>query len=102
MSDPELRQRLLTDVEVHKLQDAERYVRAAANMAFAKHGVDQTPMGAQMPVGEKLAILGEEFGEVCRALTYDAAGGTQTERTLNLATELEQLAAMALLWRASL
>jgi hypothetical protein len=43
---------------------------------------------------ERIAILGEEFGEVCKALTYDGMnGGTPTKE--ELVKECIQLAAMA-------
>ena len=45
-----------------------------------------------MPRGEKLAALGEEFGEVCRALTYDVGD------RVNLIKELIQVAASAAAW----
>lgn len=45
----------------------------------------------------RLAILGEEFGEVCQALTYDGLnGGTPGIR--DLYHELKQTAAMSVSW----
>lgn len=45
----------------------------------------------------RLAILGEEFGEVCKALTYDGQnGGTPT--IADLFHELKQTAAMSASW----
>jgi len=46
-----------------------------------------------LPTLERLSILGEEFGEVCRALTYDSGEGN-----VELRKELIQLAAMAACW----
>lgn len=46
--------------------------------------------------GDRLAILGEEFGEVASTLTYDR--GTEEERKVQRVKELLQLAAMALSW----
>jgi len=59
--------------------------------AHAKHK-GRTPKSPDMTDGERLAILGEEFGEVCRALTYD-----EGDRS-NLVKELIQLSAMAAAW----
>lgn len=64
--------------------------------AAIKHGVERTPAWPGMRYGDKLAILVEEVGEVCRALTYDDADED------NLKAELLQVATMALAWRASL
>jgi hypothetical protein len=41
----------------------------------------------------KLAALGEEYGEVCKELTYD-----QAPSKMQLVTELIQVAAVALTW----
>jgi hypothetical protein len=41
---------------------------------------------------KRLAILGEEFGEVCRAMTYDNGGEEK------LLEELTQVAAVAVAW----
>lgn len=65
--------------------DAE-YIRA-----HVKHS-GRTPKSPDMTDGERLAILGEEFGEVCRALTYDEGDKD------NLVKELIQLSAMAAAW----
>lgn len=67
-----------------------------AARAIAKHGFAQTPASLHMSSGEKYIILGEEFGEVGRACTYDEGS------TDGLKAELVQLAAMALLWYTSL
>lgn len=55
-----------------------------------------TPAHHMMEVGQKLAILMEEVGEVARAVTYDEGDKE------NLKKELVQVATMALAWRASL
>lgn len=65
-------------------------------LAAIKHGVMRTPVWPGMSTMDKLAVLGEEFGEVCRALTYD--GSLEGD----LKAELLQVATMALAWRASL
>ena len=69
-------------------------VQAEAIRARAKHG-ERTVLNREMPAGEKVAILGEEFGEVCRALTYDQ------DRT-KLVGELIQVASVSLLWVESI
>lgn len=43
----------------------------------------------------RLAALGEEYGEVCRELTYDMVGGDQIEK---LYKELIQTANVAISW----
>lgn len=60
--------------------------------AHDKHGDGKVLTNITMPRLEKLAALGEEFGEVCRALTYD------TGDRRNLAEELKQLGNLALAW----
>lgn len=64
--------------------------------AIEKHGKGQTPLNIRMSVGEKLAILMEELGEVARATTYD------NQSLGNLTSELLQLATMATAWYQSL
>jgi len=59
--------------------------------AHVKHA-GHTPKSQHMSDGERLAILGEEFGEVCRALTYDNGNAEK------LVAELIQVAAMAAAW----
>ena len=63
--------------------------------SWEKHG-DHAMINPELPTMERLSILGEEFGEVCRALTYD--NGNQVE----LEKELVQLAAMAASWASVL
>jgi hypothetical protein len=60
--------------------------------AWKKHG-DHAMINPALPTMERLSILGEEFGEVCRALTYDSGEGK-----VELKKELIQLAAMAACW----
>ena len=72
-----------------------RDVQAESERALAKHGPGKVLTNITMPRGEKLAALGEEFGEVCRALTYD--NGDRT----NLREELIQLGNLALAWAQS-
>lgn len=63
--------------------------------AKEKHG-EHTMDGAQITDQERLAALGEEFGEVCRALTYDK------DHSGNLRTELIQVANVAITWASIL
>jgi len=69
-------------------------VRAEAMRAHLKHaragGSLRDPL---MPALSKLAALGEEYGEVCRALTYDGDQGKA-----HLVKELLQVASVALTW----
>jgi hypothetical protein len=78
------------------VQEAFHDVRSEIRKAVAKHGLAQTPLNPQMNDAEKLIILVEEIGEVARALTYDEGS------TDELLSELTQVAAMALAWKASL
>lgn len=63
--------------------------------AKKKHG-DKTPDVPDVPDVERLACLGEEYGEVCRALTYDK------DHAGALRKELIQVAAMAAAWASIL
>lgn len=67
-------------------------VRTEIVRAHALHG-DNAMIAPQVTDEERLPILGEEFGEVCRGLTYD-----NDEGPVHLVEELEQLAAMAISW----
>jgi hypothetical protein len=62
----------------------------AIHSAVNKHGLENTPLGP-FPDVLRLPILGEEFGEVCRALTYDQDPG-------RLELELEDVGAVAVMW----
>lgn len=78
--------KLLSDVTLQAIQ--------AENInSQAKHG-DNAMMNPDLTNGERLAILGEEFGEVCTALTYDHRNNGRQE----LVKELLQVAAMAAVW----
>jgi hypothetical protein len=59
--------------------------------AARKHG-EECMASPTLDVGKRLGILGEEYGEVCRATTYDNAD------RVNLREELIQTAAMAAAW----
>lgn len=52
---------------------------------------------AGMTDGERLGVLGEEFGEVCRAL-QERLGSCNDTHHLNLRRELVQVAAVAAAW----
>jgi hypothetical protein len=60
--------------------------------AWQKHR-NHSMTNPNLPTMERLAILGEEFGEVCKALTYDSGEGSD-----ELKKELIQLATMAACW----
>lgn len=47
--------------------------------AHAKHGENSIERVGAWDTGSWLAILGEEYGEVCRALTYDSTGDLRSE-----------------------
>jgi len=59
--------------------------------AKEKHG-EKTMDGKEITDLERLAALGEEFGEVCRALTYDK------DHSSPLRKELIQVANVAITW----
>lgn len=60
--------------------------------SWNKHG-DHAMINPKLSTMERLAILGEEFGEVCQSLTYDSGEGK-----VELKKELIQLATMAACW----
>jgi len=83
--------------------DAEA-VRAHLKHVQPEHGGGSI-FDPELPVLTKLSALGEEFGEVCRLLTYD--GGRvykldDRERRQELMKELLQTANVALTWYQSL
>jgi hypothetical protein len=63
----------------------------AIHAAVRKHGLEQTPLWVGAGDLARVPILGEEFGEVCRALTYDQDSG-------KLELEVEDVAAVAVMW----
>ena len=63
--------------------------------AHAKHGENSIEAISSDNVGRWLPILGEEFGEVCEALTYDKDSG-------NLRAELVDVATVAIAWIAAI
>lgn len=66
-------------------------VRAEVVRAHEKHG-SESMVSSSSTLGKRLGIIGEEFGEVCRATTYDNGS------VAGLREELVQLAAMAVSW----
>lgn len=69
-----------------------RLINAAREAAHEKHGDDSIE---SVPADDPrwVAILGEEFGEVCHALTYDSGASLQ-----DLADELVDVMAVAGAW----
>jgi hypothetical protein len=63
--------------------------------AQMKHGFAHSVLNPALSDFEKLAILGEEFGEVCRERTYDRLPDPVHAR---LISELLQLASVAAGW----
>ena len=66
-------------------------IQTEATRAHLQHA-DHSMLNPGMELWERLAILGEEFGEVCRAVTYDNGSRDKLEG------ELIQVAAMAASW----
>lgn len=64
--------------------------------SWNKHG-DHAMINPHLGTMERLAILGEEFGEVCKVLTYDSGEGRP-----ELRKELIQLSTMAACWANAL
>lgn len=92
--------RILPSVfEWYRIAEAAKSAQAEIERAIRKHGQARTPLSRDIPLGEKLAILVEEVGEVAKALTYDHINLEDME---NLKKELDQVAAVAMMWRASL
>jgi len=60
--------------------------------SVVKHG-DHSMLNPEIPLGERLAILVEEVGEVATAMNYDQGGKRE-----DLRKELLQVAAMAASW----
>lgn len=60
--------------------------------SWEKHG-EHAMINPALDTMDRLAIMGEEFGEVCKALTYDSGEGKP-----ELRKELIQLATMAACW----
>lgn len=79
-------------------------VQAENIRSQVKHGHNKTNLSPITSNGAKLANLGEEYGEVCRALTYDnmpAREASAEEWELwkdHFVKELIQLANLALQW----
>jgi hypothetical protein len=67
-------------------------IQAEAISALIKHG-DRSVGGPLTTEPDRLAILGEEFGEVCSEFTYDRSGDKD-----KLIKELIQVAATASMW----
>lgn len=63
--------------------------------AHEKHGPNSIEAVPGRDIARWLPILGEEFGEVCEALTYD-------KDPANLRAELLDLATVAVAWIAAL
>lgn len=70
-------------------------VKACATEAQCKH--PDNNMFSDIGDLKKLPILGEEFGEVCTAMTYDTPDDKD-----NLVRELLQLSANAAMWAQKL
>lgn len=54
--------------------------------AHAKHGVNSIESVSTTETGKWLAILGEEFGEVCSTLTYDKDSAELRNELIDLVT----------------
>lgn len=66
-------------------------IRRARRAAHRKHGPNSIESVPAADVARWLPILGEEFGEVCEALTYD-------KNRANLRAELIDVLAVASAW----
>ena len=70
-------------------------LQAMTISAQMKHGFAHSILNPALSVGEKLAMLGEEFGEVCKERTYDQPADPQHARMVK---ELLQLSSLAAGW----
>jgi hypothetical protein len=70
-------------------------IAAGRTKAREKHGESSIEAVPGSDYGKWLAILGEEFGEVCSALTYDKDSD-------NLRAELIDVATVTVAWIAAL
>lgn len=87
---------------VRRLADATlQSIQGTYISAMLKHGFRKTLLNPDMPDLEKIAALGEEFGEVCREFTYDQTG-TAAEKKARRLKELLQLSALAAAWAESI
>lgn len=90
----------LTQTDLNRIDAVLSEVRRECVRAAEQHGRERTPLDPVMPEMGKVIILGEEFGEICRTLTYDQPSGMIPVNSRR--EELVQLAAMAVMWRAAL
>lgn len=74
---------------------------AEYHRAKAKHG-EHTLDGSLADDLLRIAALGEEYGEVCQALTYDKRSHDAREHERHLRDELIQVANVALTWASIL
>ena len=85
-------QHILLDI----IEERHRQDRLKAEGRFAHTCAD-----AEMSAGSKALCLGEEFGEVCRAV-LESQGDTNDRHNTELRKELVQVAAVAVAWLESL
>lgn len=85
------------DKQATMREDFDRIIYAEFNLADAKHQ-GMTPYNSAMSDDARAAILGEEVGEVARALIFDADAAV--ERGEELAEALVQTATTAAAWLA--
>jgi hypothetical protein len=78
-------------------------VRRESIRATMKHGFENTNLNPHLPYLNKLANLGEEFGEVAQLFTYDKMLGDDELEVDHhaLYKELIQVANLALAWAQS-
>jgi len=80
--------------EIYKERLRQEELKAAGRFSF-------TCADDGLSLGEKLAVLGEEFGEVARAV-LEAMEKVNDVHGVNLRKELIQVAAVAMAWAESL
>lgn len=96
-----LRQESLTRYIEHTTETVFLDVEAGREKAHAKHGENSIESVAATDFGKWLAILGEEHGEVCHALTYDQST-TMGELMDKLRAELIDVATVTTAWIAAI
>lgn len=81
--------------EISRERERQEHLKTAGKFRF-------TNADPEMPMGDKVAVLGEEFGEVCCASLNVQGLSTDGAERANLRKELVQLAAVTVAWLEAL
>ena len=97
----QMRQESLERYIEHTTENVFLDVEEGRQKAHRKHGENSIEAISATDFGKWLAILGEEHGEVCRALTYDQST-TMGELMDKLRAELIDVTTVATAWVAAI